>query len=126
MACTLNPLDSPPTCGFSQHRRGARFWRKEHIVELSKQGFFICLASKNEEEDVLKMFKERKDFPLQLEHITKHYVSWKEKSYRNHSPRKNAVPVATTSSSMIKTAFINTVVLKLIGFLENISTHPKE
>lgn len=53
---------------------------QEHIVELSKQGFFICIASKNEEEDVLKMFKERKDFPLQLEHITKHYVSWEEKS----------------------------------------------
>lgn len=53
---------------------------QEHIVELSKQGFFICLASKNEEEDVLKMFNERKDFPLQLEHITKYYVSWNEKS----------------------------------------------
>lgn len=53
---------------------------QEHIAELSKQGFFICLASKNEEEDVLKMFEERKDFPLQLKHITKHYVSWEEKS----------------------------------------------
>ena len=53
---------------------------QEHIVELSKQGFFICLASKNEEQDVIEMFKNRADFPLQLEHITKHYVSWEEKS----------------------------------------------
>ncbi|MBQ3034620.1 MAG: HAD-IIIC family phosphatase [Alphaproteobacteria bacterium] len=53
---------------------------QEHIVELSKQGFFICLASKNEEDDVLKMFEERKDFPLQLKHIAKHYISWEEKS----------------------------------------------
>ncbi|ARR01153.1 HAD-IIIC family phosphatase [Campylobacter porcelli] len=53
---------------------------QEHIVELSKQGFFICLASKNEEQDVIEMFKTRKDFPLQLEHITKYYISWKEKS----------------------------------------------
>ena len=26
------------------------------------------------------MFEERKDFPLQLQHIAKHYVSWEEKS----------------------------------------------
>ena len=53
---------------------------QEHIVELSKQGFFICLASKNEEQDVIEMLKIRKDFPLQLEHITKYYISWQEKS----------------------------------------------
>ena len=53
---------------------------QEYIVELSNKGFFICLASKNEEEDVIKMFKERTDFPLKLEHITKYYISWEEKS----------------------------------------------
>ena len=53
---------------------------QEYIVELSKQGFFICLASKNEEQDVIEMFKIRKDFPLQLQHITKYYISWEEKS----------------------------------------------
>ena len=47
MVWTLTPLDSPPTSGFSQHRRGARFWRKEHIVELD-MGFLsqlFCASS---------------------------------------------------------------------------------
>ena len=53
---------------------------QEKIVELSKQGFFICIASKNDAEDVTDMFKMRQDFPLQLEHITKICASWNPKS----------------------------------------------
>ena len=53
---------------------------QEKIVELSNQGFFICVASKNEEQDVIEMFNCRNDFPLKLEHITKLCVSWNSKS----------------------------------------------
>lgn len=52
---------------------------QEKIADFSKQGFFICIASKNEYEDVINMFKNRNDFPLKLEHITKMCVSWKGK-----------------------------------------------
>lgn len=53
---------------------------QEKVVALSKQGFFICIASKNNEEDVVEMFKKRDDFPLKLEHITKLCVSWNSKA----------------------------------------------
>ena len=53
---------------------------QEKIVELSKQGFFICIASKNEERDVIEMFENRSDFPLKLENITKLCVSWNSKA----------------------------------------------
>ena len=53
---------------------------QEKIVELSKQGFFICIASKNEEQDVIEMFKHRSDFPLKLDNITKLCVSWNSKA----------------------------------------------
>lgn len=53
---------------------------QEKIVELSNQGFFICVASKNEERDVIEMFNKRTDFPLKLENITKLCVSWNPKA----------------------------------------------
>ncbi len=53
---------------------------QEKAVQLAKEGFFICIASKNEEEDVIEMFKNRQDFPLQLENITKMCVSWESKA----------------------------------------------
>ena len=52
---------------------------QELAVQLNKKGFFICLASKNDEKDVLEMFEKRKDFPLRLENITKHCISWRSK-----------------------------------------------
>lgn len=53
---------------------------QEKIVELSKQGFFICIASKNEEKDVIEMFNKRTDFPLKLDNITKLCASWNSKA----------------------------------------------
>lgn len=50
------------------------------IVELSKKGFFICLASKNNLDDVNSLFAKRKDFPLQLKYITKSVISWNSKA----------------------------------------------
>lgn len=53
---------------------------QEKIVALSNQGFFICIASKNEEQDVIELFKERSDFPLKIDNITKLCVSWNSKA----------------------------------------------
>lgn len=53
---------------------------QKYIVELYNKGFFICIASKNNKEDVIELFKKRTDFPLKLEYITKYFVSWEEKS----------------------------------------------
>ena len=40
---------------------------QRQIKNLGKQGFFLCIASKNEEKDVWDMFDKRKDFPLKKE-----------------------------------------------------------
>ena len=53
---------------------------QKQLVKLSQQGFFICIASKNEEKDVEKLFLKRKDFPLKQGNITKFCVSWDSKA----------------------------------------------
>ena len=55
------------------------------LRELGDRGIFICIASKNEEEDVIEMFKKRSDFPLKLDDFTKICASWdsKAKSIKN-------------------------------------------
>lgn len=53
---------------------------QNHIKALQKQGFFICIASKNEEEDVRELFSRRKDFPLRWEDFAALKVNWKNKS----------------------------------------------
>ena len=53
---------------------------QEKAVELSQQGFFICIASKNEAQDVVEMFQKRTDFPLKLDNITKLCASWDSKT----------------------------------------------
>lgn len=50
------------------------------LVRLAKEGFFVCVASKNESEDVYALFRERKDFPLKLEDFSKVCASWNSKS----------------------------------------------
>ncbi|MFQ6972097.1 MAG: HAD-IIIC family phosphatase [Enterocloster aldenensis] len=53
---------------------------QEKLKGLAEQGFFLCIASKNEESDVLEMFRERADFPLQLNNFTKICCSWNPKA----------------------------------------------
>jgi FkbH-like protein len=40
----------------------------------------ICLCSKNSEDDVLAVFRERADMPLQLSHVVAHRIDWGRKS----------------------------------------------
>lgn len=52
----------------------------EKLSELSSQGFFICVASKNEESDVIELFDHRADFPLKRSDLSKLCVSWDSKA----------------------------------------------
>ena len=50
------------------------------LKKLKDQGFFLCVASKNNEQDVIDLFKKREDFPLSLNDFTKVYANWNSKS----------------------------------------------
>lgn len=53
---------------------------QKKLKELKKQGFFLCISSKNEEEDVKKLFNERKDFVLVWEDFDAVQINWDAKS----------------------------------------------
>ena len=53
---------------------------QNHLKEMSRQGFFLCAASKNEESDVLELLEKRTDFPLKKEDFTKLCISWQSKA----------------------------------------------
>ncbi len=59
---------------------------KEHLLLqkqiklLGEQGFFICIASKNEKKDVLELLDKRKDFLLKKEEFSIICASWEEKA----------------------------------------------
>ena len=50
------------------------------LKQLSKEGFFVCAVSKNEQESVLELFHDRKDFPLQVDDFSKICASWMPKA----------------------------------------------
>lgn len=52
------------------------------LKEFGKKGIFLCLASKNEENDVRELFQSRSDFPLGWNDFAKTCISWtgKERS----------------------------------------------
>lgn len=53
---------------------------QEYAANLGKQGFLLALCSKNEEEDVRRLFAARKDFPLRWEDFAAHAIGWGPKS----------------------------------------------
>lgn len=52
---------------------------QKQIKQLKERGFFICIASKNEEQDVKKMFEVRSDFLLKWEDFTAVQINWDSK-----------------------------------------------
>lgn len=50
------------------------------LKELKENGFFLCISSKNIENDVVELFKKRNDFILKYEDFTVAEISWKPKS----------------------------------------------
>jgi FkbH-like protein len=54
----------------------AHYVLQRALLQLKERGFFLAMASRNEEQDVRQMFKERQDFPLRWEDFSAHAVSW--------------------------------------------------
>lgn len=53
---------------------------QERLKELSQGGFFVCVVSKNDQDDVINLFMKRTDFPLKLEDITSIKANWHSKA----------------------------------------------
>ncbi len=53
---------------------------QSRLKELSRQGFFLCAASKNDQRDVDALFDARPDFPLRREDFTLLLASWAPKA----------------------------------------------
>lgn len=59
----------------SAHRR-----LQDKLKEFSLKGFFIGIASKNDERDVRQLFKQRSDFSLDFGDFSAVYANWDEKT----------------------------------------------
>jgi FkbH-like protein len=53
---------------------------QQALLEFKERGFFLALASRNEEQDVRSMFEQRRDFPLRWDDFSAHAVNWDEKT----------------------------------------------
>lgn len=53
---------------------------QQQLKELKNSGFFLCIASKNEEIDVKAMFNKRADFVLQWSDFTTCQINWNSKA----------------------------------------------
>ena len=58
----------------------ARTWLQESMVLHHDSGMILCLCSKNNPEDVFRVFDTRSDMPLRREHITASRINWNSKS----------------------------------------------
>ena len=52
---------------------------QEFLVARQKDGFLICLVSKNHQDDVLRTLESRTDMPLRPEHVLTSRINWKTK-----------------------------------------------
>ena len=53
---------------------------QDFAIEAQAKGVLVCLASKNAEADVLRVFDERPDMRLRREHVVAHRINWELKS----------------------------------------------
>lgn len=53
---------------------------QQYLKELADKGFFLCVASKNEAEDVEELFEKREDFPLRKRDFAIVRASWASKA----------------------------------------------
>lgn len=58
----------------------SRLALQRFMLERYNAGMLLCLCSKNNEEDVLEVFRQRNDFPLKLNHFASRKINWKSKS----------------------------------------------
>jgi FkbH-like protein len=53
---------------------------QEFMLAQHDKGMLLCLCSKNNEEDVIQVFKHRSEMPLQLQHFVCWRINWQPKS----------------------------------------------
>jgi FkbH-like protein len=58
----------------------ARTLLQEFLAEQRQAGMLVCLCSRNEEDDVIRVFRERTDLPLRLDDFTSCRINWEPKS----------------------------------------------
>ena len=58
---------------------------QDFAIEAQGKGILVCLASKNAEADVLRVFDERPDMHLARRHVVAHRVNWELKSANLHA-----------------------------------------
>lgn len=51
-----------------------------YLKELAEKGYFLCVASKNEEADAKELFEKREDFPLKWSDFTAVAINWNNKA----------------------------------------------
>lgn len=54
---------------------------QQYLKKLGSEGFFLCIASKNDMRDVVDMFDQRQDFPLRRDDFTKICANWNDKAH---------------------------------------------
>jgi FkbH-like protein len=58
----------------------ARTMLQEFVAEQRRAGMLVCLCSRNEEDEVIKVFRERTDMSLRLDDFTSRRINWEPKS----------------------------------------------
>lgn len=68
---------------------GSRQALQKFLVAQHDAGMLVCLCSKNSEEDVFKVFNQRDDMLLKLDHIAAHRINWESKAANIRSLAQN-------------------------------------
>lgn len=58
----------------------SHIYLQEQLKKLSEDGVFLCIASKNDERDVLELFDKREDFPLKVSDFSCIEANWNSKA----------------------------------------------
>lgn len=69
-----------------------------NLKRMVEEGMFLCAATKNDEDEVIRMFQKRHDFPLSKDDFTLICASWEEKA---HSIERIAAFLNIDPSSMV-------------------------
>jgi len=86
------------------------------LKKLSQQGFLLCIASKNDKRDVVRLFDERSDFPLNIDDFVKVFANWDSKA-------KSITSIAESLNIAVSSlVFIDDNVGELVSVLD---VHPE-
>jgi FkbH-like protein len=53
---------------------------QQFVVDQQRAGMLVCVCSKNNEEDVMEVFRQHPEMPLRREHLVAARINWKAKS----------------------------------------------